>query len=602
MSKIAILNAGGQYCHLIARKIRELGVFTEITDFNTPPDNLVDVSGIVLSGGPQSVYIPDSPRVAEGLFDLGVPILGLCYGHQLIAHLLGGKVHGSKCGEYGIADIKILNNDSLFKGLADTQTVWMSHGDSVEQLPEGFEVLASSDTCSVAAMAHPQRHIYGLQFHPEVVHTPRGQDIIRNFVFNLCKVTTTDWRPKDQIDTLIGNIRDKAKGRKVIFLVSGGVDSTVAFYLCVRALGKEHVRGIYIDTGLMRKNETLNIISDFKAIGADNIDVVDASHKFIDAIGQECNPERKREIIGRMFIEVEDDLLDKIESSDNNWILGQGTIYPDTIESGCSTNASRIKTHHNRVDKILKLISEDKVVEPLIDFYKDEVRLLAGALGLPQHMIMRDPFPGPGLAVRCICCTEDKPTYQSGELTDVLLRYGLSGFIAPAKTVGVQGDSRSYKDIAILYGDIAVSQLEGVASAIVNGISGINRVAYVVKGRSEIRPELLAIHPAYLTHGRVELLREADYIVKTFTVKYKGQLPDIWQFPVVIFPLGYDDASARETIVLRPVLSTDGMTARFAQIDRGLLQSLAGDILRLEGIAMILYDITNKPPGTIEWE
>ncbi|MBF0590764.1 MAG: glutamine-hydrolyzing GMP synthase [Nitrospirae bacterium] len=602
MNKIAILNAGGQYCHLIARKVRDLGVFTEIVDFDVAPDSLKDVRGIVLSGGPDSVYMPDSPRVSEGLFDLGIPILGLCYGHQLIAHMLGGKVHGGEVREYGVAIVKIVKSVGLFEGLGDTQTVWMSHGDSVERLPDGFELLASSDTCRVAAMMHRQRGIYGLQFHPEVAHTVCGQEIIRNFVFNICKVTTTDWQPKDQIDILMRNIRDKAKGRKVIFLVSGGVDSTVAFYLCVRALGKENVRGIYIDTGLMRKNETINIINDFKAIGVDNIDVVDASHRFIDGIGQECNPERKREIIGRMFIEAEDDLLDKIESTDNNWILGQGTIYPDTIESGCATKASKIKTHHNRVDKILNLISEDKVVEPLIDFYKDEVRLLAGSLGLPQHMVMRDPFPGPGLAVRCICSTQDRPVYRSHELTEVLSGHGIEGFIAPAKTVGVQGDSRSYKDIAILYGDIAVPVMEGVASAIVNSIGGINRVAYVVKSRGEIEPMRLRIHSAYLTTGRVALLREADDIVRTFVVRHKGQLPDIWQFPVVIFPLGYDNIAGRETIVLRPVLSTDGMTARFAQIDRGLLEMLAADILQLEGISMVLYDITNKPPATIEWE
>ncbi|MBF0345127.1 MAG: glutamine-hydrolyzing GMP synthase [Nitrospirae bacterium] len=602
MAQIAVLNAGGQYCHLIARKIRELGVFSEIADFNVNPSRLKNVSGIILSGGPESVYMPDSPRISEGLLSLGVPVLGICYGHQLIAHMLGGKVHSSDTKEYGIANITITKAGGIFDGLSETQTVWMSHGDSVEELPEGFEILSFSDTCRVTAMANLERKFYGLQFHPEVVHTARGTDILRNFVVNICNIKTTDWQPTNQIDAIIKNIRDKTNGRKVIFLVSGGVDSTVAFCLCIRALGKENVKGIYIDTGLMRKNETVNIVNDFKAIGTDNIVVVNASSQFIDSIGDECNPERKREIIGRMFIDVEDDILNKIESEDNNWLLGQGTIYPDTIESGCSTHAAKIKTHHNRVDKILKLISEGKVIEPLTDFYKDEVRLLAEALGLPRHMIMRDPFPGPGLAVRCICSLEEKPVYQGQELTQVLSRYKLSGFIAPAKTVGVQGDSRSYKDIAIIYGSLAVSELEGISSSIVNTTGGINRVAYVVGVRGKIEPDKLKIHKAYLRNRRVDLLREADDIVRSFVVKHKGQLPNIWQFPVVLFPLGYDGESGTETIVLRPVLSTDGMTARFAQIERALTEALAEEILTLEGISMVLYDITNKPPATIEWE
>ena len=605
--KIVILNAGGQYSHLIARKIRELGVYAEIDDFETDAAELTHARGIIISGGPDSVYDSNAPKISMGLFKMGIPILGICYGHQLMAHMLGGEVKEGKVKEYGTAEINIMNNDSIFNGLPDKQTVWMSHGDLIEKLPEGFENLSASDNCNVAAMANLEKRLYGLQFHPEVAHSTYGKDILKNFLFNICKIKEEEknWNPKSRKNTLLCEIKEKSQGRKVVFFVSGGIDSTVAFCLCVEALGKENVKGIYIDTGLMRKNETETIINNFEKIKVDNIEkldnieILDKSNEFISSLRNVYDPEEKRQIIGKMFVGVEKNIFDKINSSNNRWILGQGTIYPDTIESGCSKKSKKIKTHHNRVDEILKLIKENKVIEPISEFYKDEVRKLAKEeLNLPENIVKKEPFPGPGLAVRCICNPEEKIVEHDEELTSILSKHGLKGFIAPVKTVGVQGDFRSYKEIAIIYGNISMSGLGRLSSEIVNTINRINRVAYIVNTTKEDIGKI-RIHKAYIDRTRLSILKEADYIVRKFVENNRERLPDIWQFPVVLFPLGYD---RDETIVLRPILSTDGMTAEFAKIDKNLIERVSQEILKINGISTVLYDVTNKPPATIEWE
>jgi GMP synthase (glutamine-hydrolysing) len=598
MKKIAVLNAGGQYCHLIARKIRELGVYAEIMDFNASPKELKQTSGVILSGGPDSVYSPDSPKVSKELFDSGIPVLGICYGHQLMAKMLGGEVKPSKTREYGIANMRIEKNNSIFDGLGQNQTIWMSHGDSVEKLPDGFEVLSSSENCKITSMANSKKSLYGLQFHPEVSHTINGRDMLKNFVFSICKIKEKAWKPKNNIASLINEIKSKADGRKVFFFVSGGIDSTVAFILCVKALGKDNVKGVYVDTGFMRKDETNVTIEDFRRLGLDNIDVIDESSRFINILKDEYDPEKKREIIGKHFVNIKNEEFNKIEAGNDLWVLGQGTIYPDTIESGCSTYSSKIKTHHNRVEEIVKLLHDKKVIEPLAEFYKDEVRVLAEALGLPKNIVNKEPFPGPGLSVRCICSPEEKPVQESTELTNVLSKHGLKGFIAPVKTVGVQGDYRSYKDIAVIYNNIPFSNLVNISSEITNNISTINRVAYIVKTK-ESNPDKMMIHERSINNDRLGLLKEADYIVRNFVEENKRNLPEIWQFPIIIFPLG---CNGNESIALRPILSTDGMTAKFAEINKTLLEQAAQRILKLNGISTVLYDITNKPPATIEWE
>lgn len=598
MKKIAVLNAGGQYCHLIARKVRELGVYAEILDFNVSPKYLTQSSGVILSGGPDSVYSSNSPKVSRELFNSGIPVLGICYGHQLMAKMLGGEVAPSKAQEYGIANMRIEKNNSIFDGLEKNQTVWMSHGDSVEKVPSGFEVLSSSENCMVTSMANFEKSLYGLQFHPEVSHTINGKEMLENFVVNICEVKEKTWKPKNKIISLINEIKLKADGRKVFFLVSGGIDSTVAFILCVKALGKDNVKGVYVDTGFMRKDETNATIGDFRKLGLNNIDVIDESSRFIDTLNDEYDPEKKRKIIGKHFVDIKNEEFSKIENSDKMWILGQGTIYPDTIESGCSTYSSKIKTHHNRVEEIVKLLHDNKVIEPLAEFYKDEVRDLAEALGLPGNIVNKEPFPGPGLAVRCICSPDERMIQEKTELTNILSKHGLNGFITPIKTVGVQGDYRSYKHIAIIYNNVPFSRLDSISNEITNNISAVNRVAYIVKTK-ESNPEKMRIHKASINNNRLGLLKEADYIIRNFVEENKRNLPEIWQFPIVIFPLG---CNGNESIALRPVLSTDGMTAKFAEISKTLLEQVAQRILKLKGISTVLYDITNKPPATIEWE
>ncbi len=598
MNKIVVLNAGGQYCHLIARKVRELGVYAEIKDFKADPKDLRQASGIILSGGPDSVYSSNRPEVSEELFNSGIPVLGICYGHQLMAEMLGGEVTPSKSQEYGIANMRIKNNNSIFDSLDENQTVWMSHGDSVKKVPSGFEVLSSSENCEVTSMANFEKSLYGLQFHPEVSHTIKGKEMLENFVVNICEVKEKTWKPKNKITSLINEIKLKADGRKVFFLVSGGIDSTVAFMLCVEALGKDNVKGVYVDTGFMRKDETNATIGDFRELELGNIEVIDESSRFINTLKGVYDPEEKRRIIGKHFVDIKNEKFSKIENSDEMWVLGQGTIYPDTIESGCSTNSSKIKTHHNRVEEIVKLLHDNKVIEPLAEFYKDEVRDLAEALGLKSNIVNKEPFPGPGLAVRCICSPEEKLVKESTELTNVLSKHGLKGFIAPVKTVGVQGDYRSYKDIAVIYDDVHFSELDSISSEITNNISDVNRVAYIVKTK-ESNPKKMKIHEASINNNRLNLLKEADYIIRNFVEENKRNLPEIWQFPIVIFPLG---CNGNESIALRPVLSTDGMTAKFAEISKTLLEQVAQRILKLKGISTVLYDITNKPPATIEWE
>ncbi len=598
MEKIAVLNAGGQYCHLIARKIRELGVYAEILDFNVSPEYLTQSSGVILSGGPDSVYSSNSPKVSRELFNSGIPVLGICYGHQLMAKMLGGKVTPSKSQEYGIANMRIEKNNSIFDGLEKNQTVWMSHGDSVEKVPSGFEVLSSSENCMVTSMANLEKSLYGLQFHPEVSHTINGKEMLKNFVINICKVKEKTWKPKNKITSLINEIKLKADGRKVFFLVSGGIDSTVAFILCVKALGKDNVKGVYVDTGFMRKDETNATIGDFRKLGLDNINVIDESSRFINTLKDEYDPEKKRKIIGKHFVDIKNEEFSKIENSDKTWVLGQGTIYPDTIESGCSTYSSKIKTHHNRVEEIIKLLHDNKVIEPLAEFYKDEVRDLAETLGLPRNIVNKEPFPGPGLAVRCICSPEERMIQEKTELTNILSKHGLNGFITPIKTVGVQGDYRSYKHIAVIYNNVPFSRLDSISNEITNNISAVNRVAYIVKTK-ESNPKKMRIHKASINNNRLGLLKEADYIIRNFVEENKRNLPEIWQFPIIIFPLG---CNGNESIALRPVLSTDGMTAKFAEISKTLLEQVAQRILKLKGISTVLYDITNKPPATIEWE
>ncbi len=583
--QVVVLDTGGQYCHLIARKIRELGVYSEIRPSETPAAELEGVRGIVISGGPASVYEDGAPRVDPGIFSLGCGVLGLCYGHQTIAWHLGGEVRRGEKGEYGLAWLDTAGPSALFEGTEGRQQIWMSHRDSVTRVPPGFEVLGSTDTCAVAAMGDAARRIYGLQFHPEVVHTANGKQILANFLFRVCGCVE-DWNPRRQAERIQEEIRRTAAGRNVFFFVSGGVDSTVAFTLCLRALGPERVRALYVDTGLMRAGETEFVRNVFDSLGRGVFAVEDASERFLSALDGVRDPERKRHIIGELFVEVQEQILASGHYLEGQWILGQGTIYPDTIESGGTAKADVIKTHHNRVSGIQRLIEENRIVEPLHSLYKDEVRELGRELGLPEELLERHPFPGPGLAIRCLCEETGKPVER---LED--------GWLAPLHSVGVQGDSRSYRPVLILDAGTQEQDLHELAAERINRLSQINRVIALLGSHAPV--ESLGTSPAALCRTRLERLRRADALVREAAHR-TGFDREVWQFPVILVPLGTPERP--DSVVLRPVDSVDGMTARAVALPETLREELCSRLLAEEGICAVFLDLTHKPPGTIEWE
>src|SRR5882762_7419047 len=424
-------------------------------------------------------------------------VLGICYGQQLMTHTLGGHVRKGDKGEYGLAVLDSLRPHPLFAGLNGDLQVWMNHRDQVESVPQGFEVLASTGTCAIAAMGHRERPLAAVQFHPEVAHTPRGMEILSNFVFGVAGCVK-DWDPKDRIGPLEAEIRAVAGDRNVFFFVSGGVDSTVAYTLCLRALGPERVYGIYVDTGLMREGETAYVRRLFQDLGATAFHVEEAEGEFLGALEGVCDPEKKRHIIGEQFVAVQERVLSTGHFLDGHWILGQGTIYPDTIESGGTERADVIKTHHNRVAGIQKLMETGRIIEPLSSFYKDEVREIGAELGVPDEYLHRHPFPGPGLAIRCLCSASEAAVSRLEP-----------GWLVPIRSVGVQGDSRSYRSV------LALEALPGgeLATELVNRMwETINRVMGLVRSRTEIRAMRATV--GTLTRERLARLRCADEIVR----------------------------------------------------------------------------------------
>jgi len=585
-AQIGVLDTGGQYCHLIARRVREQGVFAEVKASDTCAAELKTLNGIIISGGPNSVYDPGSPSVDAAIFALGLPVLGICYGMHLMAHLTGGAVRRAESGEFGLAHMEITGNSPLFDELNGEQQIWMSHRDAVERLPPGFRGLGTTETCSIAAMGDTDRALYGVQFHPEVVHTTHGGDILNAFLFRVCGCEK-DWNPRHQIAAIEDRIREVAGGRNVLFFLSGGVDSTVAYTLAIRALGADRVHGAYVDTGLMRSGETEYVSGVFTSLTAGSFEVVDARDRFLGALSGVIDPEKKRMVIGEKFVEEQERILESGHYLDGKWILGQGTIYPDTIESGGTAHADLIKTHHNRVAGIQRLIEERRIIEPLTSFYKDEVRELGRGLGLPESLLLRHPFPGPGLAIRCLCADREEPARRIAD-----------GWILPVHSVGVQGDSRSYRPVLVLHSSPAPREnLRRLATGLVNQIGEINRVLSCVESRAPF--EELRVLPSGISAARLERLRRADAIVRRLS-EQSGFEETVWQFPVVLIPVG--TPALPDSIVLRPIASVDGMTANSVAVEPGLLNVMTQEILSIDGICGVFHDLTDKPPATIEWE
>jgi GMP synthase (glutamine-hydrolysing) len=511
--RVLILDYGSQYTQLIARRIRESNVYCEIHPGTLTLDEVKALSpdAIVLGGGPASVYEAGSPQCPPGIFELGLPVLGICYGQQLMAQHLGGSVEPGTEREYGPADISVLEPVGILARLASDKTVpvWMSHGDRLTKLPPGFVTLARSPNAPFAAIANVERRLYGIQFHPEVAHTPRGRDVLDGFLFDVAKLRA-DWTAARFVEETVAAIqRQVGPDAAVICALSGGVDSTVAAELTHRAVG-DRLTCIFVDNGVLRENEALNVERNLKAKLGLNIIAVDAREQFLAALAGVTDPERKRKIIGHQFIEVFDAHAKRLE---NVQFLVQGTLYPDVIESVSVKGKSVvIKTHHNvgGLPDRMKL----SLVEPLRELFKDEVRRVGESLGLAKELLWRQPFPGPGLAIRCL-----------GEVTEERLR----------------------------------------------------------------------------------VLRKADTIVAQ-EIRAAGLYESLWQSFAVLLPVRSvgvmgDNRSYQETCVIRAVTSTDAMTADWARLPYDLLARMSTRIINeVDGINRVTYDISSKPPATIEWE
>ncbi len=509
---IVVIDYGSQYSQLITRRVRECRVYCEMLPWDAPEGELARLKpeGIILSGGPSSVYDPGAPHLTPHLLAQGVPMLGICYGMQLLGRHLGGRVAAAEAREYGPATVTIDEPSSpLLAGLGDALEVWMSHGDRIEVLPPGFAALAHSANSPVAAMADEQRRLYGLQFHPEVVHTPQGKEILENFCYRICGCHG-DWGPGSFIEESIRSIREQVGAGQVICGISGGVDSTVVATLVSRAVGSQ-LTAIFVDNGLLRKGEAVESMERLQRYIDGQVLYVDASERFLDALARVTDPERKRMIIGREFVEVFEQEAGKLGQVD---FLAQGTLYPDVIESAtpATRSAARIKTHHNvgGLPENMRL----KLIEPLRYLFKDEVRAVGVALGLPEEMVYRAPFPGPGLAVR---------------ITDA------------------------------------------------------------------VTPE------------RLHVLREADAIVRE-EIAAAGLDREIWQYFAVLTSVRSvgvmgDSRTYAHVVAVRAVTSQDGMTADWARIPYDVLARISNRIVnQVPQVNRVVYDISSKPPATIEWE
>ncbi|MCO4782099.1 MAG: glutamine-hydrolyzing GMP synthase [Candidatus Cloacimonetes bacterium] len=593
---IAILDFGGQYAHLIATRLRSFGVYTNNFDCDVSVDQLKNVQGIVLSGGPQSVFAEDALTMDSRIFELGVPVLAICFGHQLTSQMLGGVVSKGQKGEYGPAQLELLTDSDLFKSVAKTSRVWMSHFDEVTKVPTGFEVSASTSDCKIAAMEDKSRKIYGIQFHPEVIHSKEGTKILGNFV-DICKQRNT-WDLGSFIDDQCKLIQEKVADKKVFLLVSGGVDSSVAFALLEKALGEERVFGVFMDNGLLRYKEREKVQSSMKKAGFDNLHTEVCQDYFLDNLSNQFEPEAKRKIIGNSFLEVQKQIVARLDLNPEKWLLGQGTIYPDTIESGGTKNSHLIKTHHNRVPEIQKLIDAGKVIEPLADLYKDEVREVGRKLGLSNDMVDRHPFPGPGLGVRILC----SDFTGNGVLSETKV-HDLDVQILSIKSVGVQGDERTYKHPAVIYEQeqkLDWDNLDQISVKLVNESDQVNRVVYCLSHKSK---QSFKAKESYVTKDRIIKLQKADLIAQEILHDYEQvENPEtkVWQFPVVLLPLV--TSAGDECIVLRPIWSQEAMTAEFARLPQVVLKKMSDEILKIDGIGAVFFDLTHKPPGTIEWE
>ncbi|GHU55578.1 GMP synthase [glutamine-hydrolyzing] [Clostridia bacterium] len=599
MEKVAILDCGGQYTKVIDRKVRECLVDSEILAVSVDAGALEGFSGIILTGGPESVWEENSLRPDPRIFELGIPILGICYGMHLVAAHFGGVVASNVKKEYGEADIEIDNSVPLFDGLGAAETVLMSHGDSVSAVPAGFVVCGRSGNVT-AAICDAARRVHAVQFHPEVDLTINGMKIFENFLRKICGIKDV-YSLENRLNTAVSRVREVAGDRAVIVLVSGGVDSAVTAEILLRALPPDNIIAVHVDHGLMRKNESDGICDVLQRGGLKRLIRIDAKDVFFAKLAGVSDPEKKRAIIGETFITELQNEVDKLELDLNSTFLAQGTLRPDLIESGnpdISASAAKIKTHHNDVDIIRTLRDKGLVIETNYDWHKDEVRKIAKMLGLTDEIANRQPFPGPGLGVRLLCGdgTKTVSANENEKLTEFLKNERFSGCILPVSSVGVQGDKRTYKELAALYSDTPAydwDELYSLARNITNNFPFINRVAYAAGGHNGI--EKAVSHSMYVCDESVNLLREIDNIV---TERLKDK--KISQTFAVLLPVGY---TKKYSVAIRTFVTNDFMTGRPYALPFARLNALAEEIKKgFSEIEYVFYDITAKPPATCEWE
>lgn len=625
--KIIVLDFGSQYAHLIAKRFRMLGYYSEIALPSADTASLAGAKGIVFSGGPASVYDENTPDFNSEILNLDIPILGLCYGHYMVQLGYNGKVGKADVGEFGFAELNFadgMNGASakcpLFKGVEGSQQVWMSHQDGVLQMGEGFEVVGSTKDCPFAATQNLAKRRFSLQFHCEVKDTPCGNQIFQNFA-DYCGMEK-NWDQDTVLNIILENIKKEADGRNVLLFLSGGVDSTITFALLNKALGQDRVLGLHIDNGFMRKNESHNVAEAYRKFGFTNFIVEDASESFLKAIAGLTDPQKKRMAVGENFITVRNEVTAR-QNLDDTWLLAQGTLYPDIIESGGTKNSHTIKTHHNRVAGIQELIAKGLIIEPIRDLYKDEVRAIGKKLGLSDELVMRHPFPGPGLSINVLCNdgktnpkdAEELPLAQK-ELDEIKLdmfcekcQASLKRSVLPVRSVGVQGDFRTYRFPALLtFADEGDGfyhfpdkreKIEECSSTITNAAKYINRTCIKLFQRPGLSNDALKIQEGYCDRRRLDQLREVDNIVLTELHK-SGWYDKIFQHLTIDLP--YASSADHASFVLRPVISEDVMTARFAMWPKDLLSTIVHKIAELPFVDALYFDATNKPPATFGWE
>ena len=602
--KIAVIDFGGQYAHLIATKVRRSGVLAEILQPEDPIDNFHPFKGIIISGSPSLASQEEDSSYTKAIYDLDIPIIGFCFGHQEIAKHYGGSVvHGGR--EWGKAHLHVDNSHPLFKGLDQTEIVFMSHYDSVSSVGASFQEIGFSKPTAdapehrFAAIGSDELKRYGFQFHPEVDDTVNGDRMIANFVLDICECKPT-WNMDGYLEEQIRNIKTQVGNRSVFLLASGGVDSTVTAVLLGRALNKEQLHLLHIDNGLMRKDESASVVKMYEDLGlGEQLEFYDAGEEFLERLAGLTDPEEKRRAIGDTFISVFQKQAERLGLDQH--LLGQGTIYPDTVETGGTKRADTIKTHHNRVPIIDEMIAQGKVVEPLSDLYKTEVRELGEKLGVPHDLIWRHPFPGPGLGVRLLCNDGADDTTGFEEMTDALesfsAKFKLSFLPLPIRSVGVKADLRAYEHPVLITGDRPWEAVLDAAAVITAEVPGINRCIWQIGNEPPTSAHAVR---GLATQDRLETLREADHVVME-ALHRMDLYRHVWQCPTVLVPVTLGD-QAGELVVLRPVKSERAMTATPVELPMELLKNLKETILELEGVGSLAVDVTSKPPGTIEWE